>query len=729
MRLHKKAEVLSCSLSLKTCILLILLVIYPLSAGAQPFAYIASIAGSTVTVVNIANNSIIASPYIPGGMTGIAASPGGAMVYVTAQSANQVEVFSTTSNSVIGAIGVGATPVAVAFTPNGAFAYVANQASNTVSVINTASNTNVATIPVGVRPTGVAVNPSGTRVLVSNNWDTVLSVIDTASNTVIANIQGGFGLSSVAISPNGVYAYATNQSSSSLAVINLSSNTLVGNVPVQSNPTSVAVTPNGARVFVTNGNSNSVSVIDTASNSVIATIGVGSNPTSVAITPDGSRAEVTNAQGYSASLIDTNGLYVMNTLDRVGIFPSSVAIAASISAPPPAPVPCSYSLTATSQTFAYTGGSGAVGINVATNATGCNWTATSSASWISVISGLSGNGTGVSGFNVAPNPSTTSRTGNITIAGQTFTVTEAAAPVVVQPQPPTSDSVNPNSGGTSTQMFQAYFSDPAGAANITYVSLLINGSLSPVRGCWVLYIHASNALYLLNDLATAFLGPLTPGATGFLSNGQCAIDGGGSSVSTAGNTLTLQAALSFGAAFGGAKGQYMLAGNNYGFQSGWQTRGSWTVPGGGHSYPAPTADSLSPNSDGGSRQTFTATYGDPNGSADLFWASLLFNSSLNSTNSCWAVYNPTWNALFLYNDAGTALIGPVTPGIPGTLQNSQCILDAGASSAAATASGYVVNFALGFKGSFTGQKSAYMTAIDAEGANSGWQTRGSWEVR
>lgn len=726
MRLHKNADFLSRTLSVKTCILLILSIIGPFSAGAQPFAYVASIAGSTVTVINVASNSIIASPYIPGGMTGIAASPAGGIVYVTAQSANQVEVFSTASNSVIGAIGVGSTPVAVAFTPNGAFAYVANQASNTVSVINTANNTNMATIPVGVRPTGVAVNPSGTRVLVSNNWDTILSVIDTASNTVIANIPAGFGLSSVTVGPSGAYAYATNQSSNSLAVINLSSNTLVGNIPVQSNPTSVAVTPNGARAFVTNGNSNSVSVVDTASSTVIATIGVGSNPTSVAITPDGSRAEVTNAQGYSASQIDTNGLYVTSTLEHVGIFPSSVTIASS--APPP-PVPCSYSLTAGGQAFAYTGGGGAIGLNVAANATGCNWATTSGASWISVISGLSGTGAGVSTFNVAPNSLTTARVGTITMAGLTFTVTQAASPVVIVPKPPAADSVSPASGNASSQTFHASFSDPAGYANIAYVSLLVNASQSPIRGCWALYIRASNSLYLLNDWATAFLGPLTPGATGFVSNSQCALDGAGSSVSTAGNTLIFQPALSFGAAFGGAKNTYLSVMNNYGMDSGWLVRGSWTVPGVGQLNLAPTADSLSPNSDGGSGHTFTAVYSDSNGSNDLFWNALLFNGSLNSTNACWTIYNSEWNVIYLYDDAGTTLIGPATPGVPGVLQNSQCTVDAGASSAGATGNSYVVNFAVGFKGSFAGQKNAYITAIDAEGLNSGWQNKGSWQVR
>ena len=55
---------------------------------------------------------------------------------------------------------------------------------------------------------------------------------------------------------------------------------------------------------------------------------------------------------------------------------------------------------------------------------GCNWTATSSAAWISVTSGGSGTGDGTVGFSVAANTALASRTGALTIGGQTFTVTQ-----------------------------------------------------------------------------------------------------------------------------------------------------------------------------------------------------------------------------------------------------------------------------------------------------------------
>ncbi|MBL8189997.1 MAG: hypothetical protein JNK38_18425 [Acidobacteria bacterium] len=83
---------------------------------------------------------------------------------------------------------------------------------------------------------------------------------------------------------------------------------------------------------------------------------------------------------------------------------------------------CSYSITPTSQLVNATGGLG--NINLMT-ANGCPWTAVSNASWITITSGASGSGPGLIGFTVAANSAAGDRTGTITVAGQTFTVTQS----------------------------------------------------------------------------------------------------------------------------------------------------------------------------------------------------------------------------------------------------------------------------------------------------------------
>jgi len=89
--------------------------------------------------------------------------------------------------------------------------------------------------------------------------------------------------------------------------------------------------------------------------------------------------------------------------------------AAAVCAPP--------SITPTSQSLA---GPGGPGIPVAVTAgAGCTWTSTSNATWLTITSGANGTGNGAVGFSVAPNI-VTFRTGTLTIAGQTFTVNQAA---------------------------------------------------------------------------------------------------------------------------------------------------------------------------------------------------------------------------------------------------------------------------------------------------------------
>ena len=93
----------------------------------------------------------------------------------------------------------------------------------------------------------------------------------------------------------------------------------------------------------------------------------------------------------------------------------------------PSPVNCTYSLGAAGISATAAGGSFT---DAVTTQSGCTWSAASNASWISIASGSSGTGNGSVGISVASNTALTSRTGTLTIAGHTLTVTQAAAAAV-----------------------------------------------------------------------------------------------------------------------------------------------------------------------------------------------------------------------------------------------------------------------------------------------------------
>jgi len=83
---------------------------------------------------------------------------------------------------------------------------------------------------------------------------------------------------------------------------------------------------------------------------------------------------------------------------------------------------CTFSISPTSASYAAAGGTGSVSV---TAGAGCSWTAASNATFITITSGASGSGSGTVSYSVAANTATTSRTGTLTIAGLTFTVTQA----------------------------------------------------------------------------------------------------------------------------------------------------------------------------------------------------------------------------------------------------------------------------------------------------------------
>ncbi|GAX62663.1 hypothetical protein SCALIN_C38_0026 [Candidatus Scalindua japonica] len=80
---------------------------------------------------------------------------------------------------------------------------------------------------------------------------------------------------------------------------------------------------------------------------------------------------------------------------------------------------CTFSISPESGHFDTSGGTGTVDV---TAPGGCDWTALSNDSWITITSGSNGSGNGTVAYSIEENTSSVSRTGTLTIAGQTFTV-------------------------------------------------------------------------------------------------------------------------------------------------------------------------------------------------------------------------------------------------------------------------------------------------------------------
>jgi YVTN family beta-propeller protein len=100
--------------------------------AAAPFAYVTNYNSSTVSVIDTATNTVVATIGIEGKPIAAAVSPDGKRVYVACQgSFAGVSVLETASNTVTAKIAVGNGTDGVAVTPDGKHAYVASAGSPT----------------------------------------------------------------------------------------------------------------------------------------------------------------------------------------------------------------------------------------------------------------------------------------------------------------------------------------------------------------------------------------------------------------------------------------------------------------------------------------------------------------------------------------------------------------------------------------------------------------------
>ena len=290
-----------------------------------------------------------------------------------------------------------------------------------------------------------------------------------------------------------------------------------------------------------------------------------------------------------------------------------------------------------------------------------------------------------------------------------------------------SPNANPSPGGDPSGTFHFTVNDVTNAHSVGWAQVLFNSGIVGAGACYIHVSRPGNAVYLIDDAGTHLGDPLTPGGAGTAENSQCALDAASITItynSILPGRMSFDIGITFKPAFKGSRNIYMNSGDSFqGVSTGWQLRGTWTA------YPVlpdpPTADSVSPNSGAAVSQLFTFQSSDVNGAAYIATEQVLFNNAIDGSNACYVFYANSPNMLYLANDAGTGW-NTIQMGTQGTVENSQCALDAGASSATASGNTLTLTLALSFKTGFSGTKNIYLLASDSAGQSSGWQPRGTW---
>lgn len=330
------------------------------------FAYVANnnndglVDGNTVSVLNLKTNTLeqtitdasFNEPYT------VTINGDGSKAYITNSAGTTITIIDIATNTVTGTITGFDGPSGLVITPDDSTGYVNNYGSSagvgsgngtTVNIVNLNTNTITGTITVGLAPASLAIAPDGAFVYVINyvtgDPDTgTISVIQTSDNTVVKTITGFFGPFGIAITPDGKYAYVTNfgsnnfspisggissqVSGTTVSAVNLTTNTIEANIKLGNQPAGIAITPDGRFAYASNYNTfylgpnftdltpgkGTINIIDICTNKVLCPVLVtGSSPAYIAISPDGSRAYVSNYSSDDVSvfnIVDTMWLNI-----------------------------------------------------------------------------------------------------------------------------------------------------------------------------------------------------------------------------------------------------------------------------------------------------------------------------------------------------------------------------------------------------------------------------------
>ena len=288
-------------------------------------------------------------------------------------------------------------------------------------------------------------------------------------------------------------------------------------------------------------------------------------------------------------------------------------------------------------------------------------------------------------------------------------------------------SVSPNKGTGLSQTFDVLYYDSNGASdiNVGYFEVT-NGAGSSPNSCYVAYVQSTNSLYLFSDSNGSILGPVAPGSNSTVTNSQCTLSGSGGVVAASGTNLTVPFNLTFKPGFTGSRNLFAYAQSYSGVNGGFEFLGDWT--------PAPAflaALSVSPNgSSGAGPLTFSLVTSDDSLHGGQFEQVVYmdFGTTLFAPNSCIVAYIQLSNQMYLFNDANTAVFGPVFAGNPAsTASNSQCTLTGAGGLASVVGNNFTAPFNITFLAGFgTNPVNIWGLAQDYFGYQSGWQILGQW---
>lgn len=321
------------------------------TSAAAERVYVSNEDGHSVSVIDAAKASVIATIEVGKRPRGMKLSSNGAQLFVAVSGlakcpphvpdeecaklerdlkADGIAVVDTTSHKVLRVIDAGSDPEQFDLSRDGARLFVANEDIATLSVVDRERGHTIEKIRVGREPEGVTVSPDGRWVLVTNESDHAVTVIDANTLAVVKSVRVGQRPRDIAFTPDSRLAYVTGEFDASLYRV-----AVPGGEPVErvlqlrkeARPMAVILDVHGNRLYVSTGRGGTVAVVGAQDGKLIAEIPVGTRPWGMALSADRRLLYTANGPSNDVSVIDTTTLKVVRTIP-VGRSPWGVVVGA-----------------------------------------------------------------------------------------------------------------------------------------------------------------------------------------------------------------------------------------------------------------------------------------------------------------------------------------------------------------------------------------------------------------
>lgn len=243
-------------------------------------------------------------------MPTIAAADSGTLLVLN-KSDNTVSLINVATKTAVATIPTGAGPHEVAVSPNGKIAVIANYGTqqapgSSLTVIDVAGKKTLKTIDLGEyrRPHGIEWL-RGNEIVVTAEGNKALLIVDIESGKVAAAVLTDQNVSHmVVLARRSNKAFVANIGSGSVTVIDLKARKKISDLQTGAGAEGIDISPDEKEVWVTNRAANTVSVIDVNTLKILATLESKDFPIRVKFAPGGRFVLVSNARSGDVAVFD-----------------------------------------------------------------------------------------------------------------------------------------------------------------------------------------------------------------------------------------------------------------------------------------------------------------------------------------------------------------------------------------------------------------------------------------